>query len=108
MKNFCFLFLMSAIAFAQPANRQPSKPVPPPGIEVPAADRAELESGLARLRALTSKLSKQPLLPDVLIYQEAVRYALQYGEFFKADEIAKAKVLLQEGETRARQLSEGQ
>ena len=37
-----------------------------------------------------------------------MRYALQYNEFFKVDEIAKAKVLLREGEERARQLAEGQ
>src|SRR5213079_2628217 len=44
---------------------------------------------------------------DVLIYQEAVRYALQYNELFKADEIAKAKTLLAHGEERAAQLADG-
>jgi len=90
--------------FAQPAI----KPVPPPGVEVPAADRAELEGGLARLRAATAKLQRNPLLPDVLVYQEAVRYALQYNEFFKPAEIAAAKTLLAQGEARASQLAEGQ
>ena len=61
-----------------------------------------------RLRAATGKLKSHPLIADVLIYQEAVRYALQYNEFFNANEIPKAKVLLREGEERARQLSEGQ
>src|SRR5690242_19125529 len=103
MKRLCCLYVVSAIALSQ----QPVKPVPPAGVEVPAADRAELEAGLDRLRSLTASLSKNPLLPDVLIYQEAVRYALQYGEFFKADEIAKAKLLLQNGEARARQLADG-
>lgn len=83
------------------------RPIPPAGIEVSAADRAELEAGLQRLRAATDKLKNNPLLPDVMIYHEAVRYALQYNEFFKADEIAKAKTLLQHGEERARQLAEG-
>src|SRR6185312_5310426 len=33
---------------------------------------------------------------------------LQYNEFFRADEIAKAKVLLRQGEERAAQLAQGQ
>jgi dienelactone hydrolase len=77
-------------------------------VEVPAADRTDLEAGLARLKAATAKLKGNALLPDVLIYQEAVRYALQYNEFFRADEIAKAKVLLREGEERARLLANGE
>ncbi|MFN0119646.1 MAG: prolyl oligopeptidase family serine peptidase, partial [Blastocatellia bacterium] len=85
----------------------PMRPIPPPGVDVPAADRAELEAGLQRLKAAIEKLGAHPLTPDVLIYHEAVRYALQYNEFFKADEIAKAKVLLQHGEERARLLAEG-
>jgi hypothetical protein len=100
-------FLLAAAAFAQPA-RQPIKPVPAPGIPVPAEDRAALEAGLARLHAAIEKLKPNPLLPDVLIYHEAVRYALQYNEFFKPAEIAAAKVLLQQGEDRAAQLAAGQ
>jgi hypothetical protein len=89
--------------FGQPAL----KPIPPTGIPVPAADREELEAGLARLRAAAAKLKGNPLLPDVLIYQEAVRYALQYNEFFKPAEIAAAKMLLKQGEERAAQLAGG-
>lgn len=106
MNRLCCLFCVSLAAFAQPAR--PVKAVPPAGVEVPAADRTELQAGLDRLRAATDKLKANPLLPDVLIYQEAVRYALQYNEFFNVNEIAKAKVLLAEGEERARQLASGQ
>jgi hypothetical protein len=95
--------LLALSAFCQPAI----KPVPPPGIEAPATDRAELEAGLARLRAATAALQSNPLLPDVLIYQEAVRYALQYNEFFKPSEIAAAKTLLANGEARAAELAAG-
>ncbi len=101
--------LSGVLLFAVAAVAQPTiKPVPAVGIEVPAADRAELEAGLAHLRASIDKLKSGPLLPDVLIYHEAVRYALQYNEFFKPGEIAAAKTLLQQGETRASQLAEGQ
>src|SRR5215475_1517004 len=92
-----------ACAIGQPAI----KSVPPAGIEIAAADRAELQAGLDHLRAATAKLAKSPLLPDVLIYQEAVRYALEYNEFFKPDEVAKARLLLQHGEDRAADLAQG-
>ena len=108
MKSLSCVLLLAAAAIAQLSGQPVTKPVPPPGIEVPAADRSELEAGVARLRAATEKLRANPLVADVLIYQEAVRYALQYGEFFKADEIAKAKVLLARGEERAQQLAQGQ
>jgi poly(3-hydroxybutyrate) depolymerase len=94
---------IAAAALAQPAI----KSVPPAGIETSASDRAELQAGLDHLRAATAKLHGNALLPDVLIYQEAVRYALQYNEFFKADEVAKAKALLQQGEERAADLAQG-
>ena len=55
------------------APRQPIKPVPPAGVEVPQADRTELEAGLRRLQASTEKLKGNALAADVLIYQEAVR-----------------------------------
>src|SRR5580704_14796646 len=104
MTKLSVLFMIPlAGALAQPAI----KSVPPAGIEIAAADRAELQSGLDRLRAATAKLAKNPLLPDVLIYQEAVRFALDYNEFFKADEVAKARLLLQHGEQRAAELAQG-
>ncbi|MBI1763909.1 MAG: prolyl oligopeptidase family serine peptidase [Acidobacteria bacterium] len=92
----------------QAARQQPAmRPIPPVGVEVPAPDRTELENGLKRLKVAMDKLNQHPLWPDVAIYHEAVRYALQYNEFFKLEEVFKAKLLLQHGEERARQLSEG-
>jgi dienelactone hydrolase len=83
------------------------KQVPQPGIAISPTDRAELQAGLDHLRGSIQKLQNNPLLPDVLIYSEAVRYALQYNEFFKPDEVAKARALLQHGEERAAQLAQG-
>ena len=125
MKILGSLFLLTTIALAQQpaslpnnpaqnptpqnlsAQRPAMRPIPPAGVELPAADRTELENGLRRLKTAMDKLKDHPLLPDVMIYHEAVRYALQYNEFFKLEEVFKAKLLLQHGEERARQLAEG-
>ena len=82
--------------------------VPPPGIPVLAADRAALQSELARLNARIEKLRWNPLVTDVAIYEKAVRFALQYNEFFKTDDIERAKVLLEEGNGRADALERGE
>ncbi len=102
MKSWCSALLCAAVCAAQSV-----KPVPPAGVEIPAQERAELQSGLDHLRGEIAKLHGNPLLPDVMIYSEAVRYALEYNEFFNANEAAKARTLLQHGEERARQLAEG-
>ena len=104
MIRLCGVYFVAVASMAQTAI----KPVPAIGIAVPADDRAALEAGLERLRAATAKLTKTPLLADVLIYQEAVRYALQYNEFFKPAEIAAARKLLERGEERAAQLARGE
>src|SRR5947209_5523541 len=101
-------FPVSLVAILGCFAQNALKPVPTIGIDVPATDREALQSGLIRLTAATAKLKSHALLPDVLIYQEAVRYALQYNEFFKPAEIAAAKTLLQQGEDRAAQLAAGQ
>jgi len=90
------------------------RPVPPPGISVPAADKKELEAGLAQLEktieelhsAAKNKPALVELLPDVQIYYNAVHYALKYNEFFNDKEIPVAKALLKQGRDRAQQLNE--
>jgi len=84
------------------------RPVPPPGVTVSDNDRKELEGGLRRLTETAFKLQGHGLEPDVLIFREAVRYALTYNEFFKPEEIARAKELLRQGEERAAQLLRGE
>lgn len=100
---------------AQQNSQNPVRQIPPPGIEVSAADRAELEAGIAALgteiELLRESLKKKPaqlaLLPDVQIFHNAARYALQYNEFYKPEEIATAKKQLQQGMERAAALREG-
>ncbi|HET6248324.1 MAG TPA: prolyl oligopeptidase family serine peptidase [Tepidisphaeraceae bacterium] len=90
------------------------KRIPPAGVVVPEKDRAELEAGVKQLGTEIEALQKDAgakdaagLLPDVQIYYNAVRYALKYDEFFDKGQIPKAKVLLNEGLERAKELREG-
>ena len=87
--------------------------VPKIGVEVPEADRAELEQGLAKLGQQIASLQQstdaqtRKLLPDVLIYHRAVEQALKYREFFDVKEIPVAKNLLMQGQQRAESLLAG-
>src|SRR5229473_3675657 len=101
MTRFLPLLLFGA---AQAAD---IRPVPPPGVVVPPGDRADLTAGLARLARSIDKIGGNPLAPDVQIFHNAVRYALQYDEFFKPEEIFRAKELLRQGLERAEALRRG-
>ena len=91
------------------------RPVPPPGVPVPPADKAEIEKGLGLLagdiHGLKELLKGKPalleLLPDVEIYHKAADWALRYNEFFKTNEIAIAKAAIVSGRARAQALREG-
>src|SRR5260370_9921189 len=93
------LLLITASPLAQPAIKR----IPADGIAVPEADRTALEAGLAHLQASIARLKPGPLVPDVQVFAEAVRFSLQYNEFFKPAEIAAAKKLLEADEERAAQ-----
>jgi len=100
-----------------PKDNQPDqvRPIPPPGVEIPAADREELQKEADQLRKaieeLRTSLKKKPelfeLLPDVEVYHKAVDWALRYNEFFKIQEIKTAHGLLLRGLERAASLREG-
>jgi pimeloyl-ACP methyl ester carboxylesterase len=114
------LVLLSAVAFVRadgPGDNLPDKvrSVPPPGVAVAAADRAELQADVDALgkeidglrAALKGKPALLDLLPDVQVYHKAVDGALRYNEFFNAREIPVARALLKQGMERAAQLKEG-
>jgi dienelactone hydrolase len=90
------------------------RPVPPEGVEVPAAERQQLGAGLAELQKAIDGLAgrkdarTRDLLPDVRVYYKAVHDALKYNEFFNKGEFARARSLLDEGLQRAKQLAAGQ
>jgi hypothetical protein len=118
IRTITLALLMAAAAAADGERDNQAdnvRPIPPPGVAVPDADKSELNAGLAELGKeidalrgeLKGKAALLALLPDVQIYHNAVRYALQYNEIFSAKEIPVAKRHLKTGLDRAKQLREG-
>jgi len=58
------------------------RPIPPKGNPVLAEDAADIKKGLAELQQLIKDIGKHDLLPDVLIFEKAVRWALEYDEVY--------------------------
>jgi len=87
--------------------------VPKPGITVPPDVRKELEAGLAELdssiRAVRMASNPDTLdaLADIEVCHKAVKYALDFDEFFAEPEVAKARELLVLGRGRAKALASG-
>ena len=114
---FITTFLWIAAARADGvADNLPDKvrPVPPPGIAISESDRTDLAAGVAELGkeidSLRSELSRpamRELLPDVQIFHNAIRYALNYDEFYKTNQMQIARDLLKQGHERSQSLREG-
>ena len=101
------LILSVTFAFSLMGN-PPSNAFPPTASPSPPPTAPNSRPASRTCRPPSRSLKPGPLLPDVQIYSEAVRFSLQYNEFFKPAEIAAAKLLLQQGEERAAQLAAGQ
>ncbi|MEA3213621.1 MAG: hypothetical protein QOE70_6678 [Chthoniobacter sp.] len=111
MTRFLPAFLIVATGLAA----EPIRPVPPPGVPIPDADRFELTTGVAALAqeiaALEKDLQGKPellgQLPDVQIFHKAVDWALRFDEFFDVKQVALAKKQLELGKQRAQELRDG-
>ncbi len=102
-------FLRCVILFsALPLFAADIRPVPPPGVEVPTKDREELQAGLQKLGAAIDRIRSLDLAADVEIFHKAVRYAVDYNEILRPEEIGRARELLKQGMERADALSRGQ
>jgi dienelactone hydrolase len=87
---------------------QQSKQIPPPGVQIPPADRTELEAGVKQLAQEIGSIKEHgDLLPDVQIYHKAVDWALRHDEFFNVKEVGTARDLLKTGMARAKELRDG-
>lgn len=119
MKHLLFSLIAVSAALADgPKDNQIAdvRPVPPPGVAVPAADQARLMAGLQKLRTAIDEAlkaqAKNPqladLLPDIEIYHKAVDWALRYNEIHKLGELKNADEIIAEGLQRAEQFKTGQ
>ena len=117
--TLCLLLLTATAALADgPKDNLPEnvRPVPPPGVAVPEADKTVLTQGLADLRKAIDEAAKSQaknprladLLPDLEIYHKSVDWALRFNEVHKPQEIKAATELLNEGKKRAEQFKNGQ
>ncbi len=111
-------------AMAADATANTTQRVPPPGIRISPDNRAELEAGVVALgkeiaslrsdprvkvpeQALLAGLTMDLLLADVEIFHKAVAWPLRFDEFYRSNEVAIARGLLQQGMERARQVRWG-
>src|SRR6202453_2100235 len=109
------LFLLLSGTTLSAAESPADTRMPPRGIPVPAVVRAELESGVKKLGDEIEHLRTAPQfktlpiesLPDVQLYYNAVRYALEDDIFYQTNDFATARKFLKEGEARLRDISNG-
>jgi len=105
------LCLPGARAAADEAWAPLARHLPPPGIALDDARRAELRAGLLRLQERLAQLPRatdDALRCDVEIFEKAVRMAVELDEFQRPDEIKAAAQLLEQAEKRLEELSAGQ
>jgi pimeloyl-ACP methyl ester carboxylesterase len=103
------LLCVAQIGLAQPSNTV--RRLPPPGISVPSSVRTALEEQHRKLQAQLAAAEANVksdrdalLLPDVQIYEKAVRYALRNNEFFRTNEFGIATNLIEQGLRRIREI----
>ncbi|QOV87407.1 prolyl oligopeptidase family serine peptidase [Humisphaera borealis] len=85
--------LLLSISLTYAADIQPiARKLPPPGVKIDATDRQKIEAELTKVQARIAKLEGNPaladVLPDVKVYEKAVRYALLHDEFYEAKKAA--------------------
>lgn len=109
---------LSSAAFTNADGIQDNIPenvrrVPELGVPVPEDRAASMRTSLGQLQEKIAAInagkdtSAKSLLPDVMIFERAVRCALDYQEFFDVKDLDKADGLLLEGIKRADQLLAG-
>jgi hypothetical protein len=100
----CFLALLLAVPILVTAAK-----APPAGIPISKHDRAELHAAAEALKSgIDGYEGRQHLLlPDIIIFYNAVRYALDDNMFYQAKDVASARKLLALGQERLVQLRLG-
>ncbi|MCA9048871.1 MAG: hypothetical protein KDA89_09100, partial [Planctomycetaceae bacterium] len=113
----CSTFLSLPVASVADGERDNNalevRRIPKEGVAVPAARETSLREQLQQLQnklqhlQMLKQASASGLLPDIMIFERAVRVALDHNEFFDEKELDKADALLAEGLHRADELLAG-
>jgi hypothetical protein len=96
-----------------PADNLPDnvRPIPPRGNDIPQGVKDEIRKELTEFQQLIKEIDNHDLLPDVLIYEKAVRWALDYNEVYDPKNTkspgANVKKVFAAGLERAKQLKDG-
>src|SRR5690348_3155537 len=102
--------LLASVARAQEWKPIPRR-LPPAGTALSADQKQQLQEAWkkldARIRAARPDLSDE-LLPDVEIYSKAIRFALDFDEFYRPQDFANANKLLAAANQRLDELTHGQ
>lgn len=99
---------LAVLSSPLPAVAQESPPaiprlLPPPGIEIPAEWRGQMEARLKKMKDDWWDLESEDLFPDVAVYHKAVDFALEHGEFYDAKkDFVRAERLLDLADERLR------
>ena len=101
MKRFTFSLLAIVGCHLSAAK------APPAGIVIANTDSNTLNKKAKSLRVKIDSLSSHLLLPDVIIFHNAVRYALDDDMLYKKEGVKSARTLLELGHARADQLRKG-
>ena len=115
---FCILAVLLFVVPARGDGEKDNHPdkvrrIPRDGIQVSAEREQSLRRQLQVLQGKIGALERSSksmvagLLPDVMIFERAVRCALDYHEFFSPRDLDKAARLLEEGIQRADELLAG-
>lgn len=122
MQRFVSIVLLMAIASnsstaSEPTAAEPqaiARVIPPPGMELSADQKQELEAAIdrlaARLKEARGKLVEErllALLPDVEVLLKGASYALTNGEFYSPSEVQAALDQLKLGGARLDELLAG-
>ena len=100
MRNFCLALVLFTISL-------PAAKAPQAGISITHHDRLTLNAELKSLQVKIDEIGEHALLPDIIIFQNAVHYALDDNMFYKPEDVPNAKHLLSLGHRRADQLKAG-
>ena len=100
MRNFCLALVLFTISL-------PAAKAPQAGISITPHDRLTLNAELKSLQVKIDEIGEHALLPDIIIFHNAVHYALDDNMFYKPEDVPNAKHLLSLGHQRADQLKAG-